>query len=106
MRISDWSSDVCSSDLQALQAISDAAGAEARGVALVEVIDARHIGMAVVERIVVQTGADRIVVGVGEPAVDRVHHRGHRRFRIDLVRQYLVGLWLLDRKSTRLNSSH
>src|SRR3546814_7160480 len=97
MRISDWSSDVCSSDLEvefaqgpAAEIGDDLARAEARGFAAqrLEMRGRPFIGFDVARELLVDAGAahldrDRAAVG---------RHRA-----VDLRE---------DRKSTRLNSSH
>src|SRR3546814_3162751 len=93
MRISDWSSDVCSSDLQAVLHVPDgravgeggaAVGGEGGGVALAALDLLRcHLvgdGRAHLARLRVAA-----VAGDVEPAIAQRH---------------------VDRKSTRLNSSH
>src|SRR3546814_2048805 len=96
MRISDWSSDVCSSDLHAVECI----GLDHRIMRLVEegepLADPRAAGQAIV--------ADDVAREAGGTAEPRGHALAalieHRRSigRFDHVGQ--------DRKSTRLNSSH
>src|SRR3546814_8849499 len=83
MRISDWSSDVCSSDLQLVDEGRNVASAEAN---LYKQIALYRIGKA-------RTGAIALAAG------------GFLAFA-GLIAA-LVGLLMgLDRKSTRLNSSH
>src|SRR3546814_5184910 len=85
MRISDWSSDVCSSDLDAL---------DDHQPALRQCVQAEQG---------VQPGGEGVggfrqapLRRVGEAAVGKVDQRADRRPEVGL----------LDRKSTRLNSSH
>src|SRR3546814_5881032 len=116
MRISDWSSDVCSSDLDTAAAVLDAAqqrsvGDAGRGeddVALrqiaqiidaVEVLDspfarARALGVVAENKAALELAADAAQRRGGEPALRRA-----ARSHIDVD----IGL---DRKGTRLNSSH
>src|SRR3546814_9954976 len=85
MRISDWSSDVCSSDLQIAQPFA---------------LDPQH-GLELVR------GCGDIIVGI----VEQRRGVGAAAYRIDRVEhaagQVARGLeHQIDRKSTRLNSSH
>src|SRR3546814_7286271 len=95
MRISDWSSDVCSSDLRAAR---------------------RHVGEHVADRAVLIVG---FLIGeaVGEGGVGgvlrkqlartkRALRRGREQFARDLADALLHPRLAPDRKSTRLNSSH
>src|SRR3546814_3949442 len=97
MRISDWSSDVCSSDLKAglLQA------AERFGVVvsqredlLQQVLVRGHHALAEVDQAVVHA------IALGAPAVLVDQHVGI------LAPALVIALQDVDRKSTRLNSSH
>src|SRR3546814_3023727 len=103
MRISDWSSDVCSSDLPeqrdvAILASSPGAGRITIATLLAEAWDALrrrdyHVlrclcGVAPVTR---QSGKSKFVV---------------RRLAASRRLQNVAYHWALDRKSTRLNSSH
>src|SRR3546814_10473331 len=84
LRISDWSSDVCSSDLETVDRVLDR-----RAVARPRRPDcAGEQGRAVEIR-----RDDRVAFGVG--ARDRAENLRHRAFAVPR-----------DRKSTRLNSSH
>src|SRR3546814_1347566 len=98
MRISDWSSDVCSSDLQAVLLV-DALACTALVVA------------AVVDAVALQVAADHArgavavfvvatVVGAVALQVAANHARGLA------FADLLLARLALDRKSTRLNSSH
>src|SRR3546814_10424589 len=78
MRISDWSSDVCSSDLDARKKEPEDAGSSWK------IRGARPAGGK-------RAGVDRLFARRDARRTDR--RRGRRRGR-------------LDRKSTRLNSSH
>src|SRR3546814_9040584 len=112
MRISDWSSDVCSSDLQPGKAFRrDGQPALAQPVA-----DRVPVGVAEVE-----ADADPAVAEIGRAVITIGVHLDQRRLLVgaaDLDQQrdlavavVIVGeigefLALEDRKSTRLNSSH
>src|SRR3546814_2529778 len=99
MRISDWSSDVCSSDLQPV-------------VVLFHLEDAPGIGALALEHAgaVVQPVTEHVQLGVApghrlavvpDDAVTVVEwDYGHRLFRPQNLANFV------DRKSTRLNSSH
>src|SRR3546814_4808289 len=123
MRISDWSSDVCSSDLQvgavrALQDLATAGALEGLGT----------VGVGHASDLVVETGQpDRRVELVGHPLLDHLElHRSdcceHGALvatqvgaehlddaflvqLLDAAAELLVAAEV-DRKSTRLNSSH
>src|SRR3546814_10541883 len=113
MRISDWSSDVCSSDLQSHVPVSGAARAD-----MAE--DFRRLA----RQILGTDGGDRAGAHVGDAAgiQDRLRHAGARIKQqqdgqfgrqvvlvvVDEVADHLDagGINRLDRKSTRLNSSH
>src|SRR3546814_1837957 len=100
MRISDWSSDVCSSDL----------------VELGDVLEHEHplpdlVGQL---RIVLLEGLEDEALGAAVGAVEdvdeRLHAADHRHLRRlqdgrQLALEHLLDV-LEDRKSTRLNSSH
>src|SRR3546814_4647629 len=99
MRISDWGSDVCSSDLRLV------AGAVEQVLHVPEVVraDPRAVPGAGGElpdgALQRQEGAQPLSVGrrgIGPVGADVV----------PALRQALVGIAVLDRKSTRLNSSH
>src|SRR3546814_6258369 len=109
MRISDWSSDVCSSDLALARGLAVVAPAFGHGLAVHDGVNARDVAddKAGV-RVPVQLGDELPAVVRGGVALD-----------LDLVLGpglgdlgQLVGLGDLDlfnaqdRKSTRLNSSH
>src|SRR3546814_7687007 len=98
MRISDWSSDVCSSDL--------AAGAVvAQGAQHVELVIAQGVVLRRLVRIVLgleQRGL-RGAAG-GGPAEPVVARAPHQRAIAAPLRPRLAGVG--DRKSPRLNSSH
>src|SRR3546814_5493378 len=98
MRISDWSSDVCSSDLTLAELRAVAAGARAAGRG-----DARVVG---------QQDADVADEAFLEIA-GQLHELGRHRVAAGLdqgdvaLRGDDIGVDVIgDRKSTRLNSSH
>src|SRR3546814_9977873 len=98
MRISDWSSDVCSSDL--LQARSDAEG----GLAVLAPIDSPAKRTAALQIVLNRDGpegmaawADNAGIGLDLLDADGKH--------ILLTSLMQAQRWE-DRKSTRLNSSH
>src|SRR3546814_1226022 len=110
MRISDWSSDVCSSDLSTTSSCERAAesgeallGAAAALQAVIdETIEPRHRARPAVVRL------DPRPAGVRQrPPRGTVVHQPEQLFRIVLGgagnQDVLAGQ---DRKSTRLNSSH
>src|SRR3546814_5962892 len=98
MRISDWSSDVCSSDLQ--------------------ILEQRDIDPALAGIIVEQFALDPATcgeVGIASdensarigPAHCRIKHHAADRVGRDLIPGILqLSIDMRDRKSTRLNSSH
>src|SRR3546814_7282947 len=97
MRMSDWSSDVCSSDLQA-----DAD---------VRVADLRVVGGKdhVAEQRQRRAEADRVAVEPADQRLVEIEDAGDHAFRAArlLIEQLRVGgAAREDRKSTRLNSSH
>src|SRR3546814_8746353 len=107
MRISDWSSDVCSSDLSVRAVI--ARGEVARRHVAVDphLVPTRHVAAA--------AQFDALMVGpeerhVGERARGAQHVRG-RRLALPLrvhpmLHAHPFHVMQVDRKSTRLNSSH
>src|SRR3546814_5479242 len=115
MRISDWSSDVCSSDLVAGGADQLADGAVRHfGMVLQNPGDAVGLVLALADRGVARAAgaADRVlplhahlqlVFGVFLTLFNLVHRQFVRAHRIAAG---IFGRRGLDRKSTRLNSSH
>src|SRR3546814_9435589 len=105
MRISDWSSDVCSSDLQ-LVAECLARGPQARIAAGAGILgENRRAGEA--EQMIALEGAGDLRVHVAELAAVAFvedHHDMRVIDRVLLVTGDEAGK--LDRKSTRLNYSH
>src|SRR3546814_5904463 len=95
MRISDWSSDVCSSDLKFLEAVDTEDHRAAEGTrGLKTILDRRQFveGAELIEH---EPGAQGARTGERHEAVDgKVHPEGQQR----PVHR--------DRKSKRLNSSH
>src|SRR3546814_1484902 len=113
MRISDWSSDVCSSDLPVLGEITLGSGRRAAGI--------RHVrgGVAAEERTQLVVVGDRgqrseieIIVdldqSIDHPFAEGALHVGYER-HVGIVRIQGGSREIpkrQDRKSTRLNSSH
>src|SRR3546814_7169037 len=100
MRISDWSSDVCSSDLWAGQGHEEADpwGLHPRQRAHVELTGRQHIGDTENRRNV-GLAIDHAMEDIHVPEYQANLFRGHHH----------IGAgdgFTLDRKSTRLNSSH
>src|SRR3546814_3372794 len=97
MRISDWSSDVCSSDLSVVGQIADAA--VAGGVDVLHHAVLGHVDDHGTRGAGLQPDLDIIGVAAGRlpggPSQELC--------RLDIALSDAV---LLDRKSTRLNSSH
>src|SRR3546814_10326584 len=100
MRISDWSSDVCSSDLPVPESLSygQAAGlVQSYGTML----------FSLTRRTKVEPGEWVLVLGagggIGLAAIDVARHLGAR---VIAAASSDAKLALADRKSTRLNSSH
>src|SRR3546814_4645965 len=109
MRISDWSSDVCSSDLRMVAAVDGpvdlVAGIEARGFLFAAAIavplnagvllirkDGKLPGATIAEEYALEYGHDRIAMHADACAPG--------------ARVLLIDDLIADRKSTRLNSSH
>src|SRR3546814_1985051 len=102
MRISDWSSDVCSSDL-ALDMIGDDIGAQSlahRMACVEEAVDHRQS----VALPVGQAATDETAFAVVRGRLAIFDHIAVDRGLLDHVGEIL--LVHVDRKSTRLNSSH
>src|SRR3546814_6344330 len=109
MRISDWSSDVCSSDLAGEGILAELLDAEAD--ALLVDVDVEHLDLDDVTLAVLLGGflARQVPVEVGEVhhAVDlagQADEAAELGDVLDLALQ--LGADRVDRKSTRLNSSH
>src|SRR3546814_5459072 len=123
MRISDWSSDVCSSDLPGLAAELGVDRLDRLAVALRAAVAAALAGRLVDDD---AGGAHLLLAALAQPAglvgallvVDDDRHARHlAQLALHLVERVAVAdghargevldlLVLLDRKSTRLNSSH
>src|SRR3546814_3860940 len=90
MRISDWSSDVCSSDLYYFSAVVD------------------HGGFAAAERAlgIPKSRLSRRISQLETELGVRLLQRSTRRFAVTDVGQGVYRHAQSDRKSTRLNSSH
>src|SRR3546814_2085830 len=100
MRISDWSSDVCSSDLHRAVIVLEAIGLCQR-VAVLGQLPARDLWQQFLDAglgELVLAALARHAMGLGEG--DQIGHVGSCRRRGD------GGVLNEDRKSTRLNSSH
>src|SRR3546814_7416830 len=95
MRISDWSSDVCSSDLLGQPAV-EGAGVEAPG-------DHGVGDRLLVRRVLRGDEAERSVAVPGEQLGHRVHHHVGAVLEGPEAARRGEGV---DRKSTRLNSSN
>src|SRR3546814_4161613 len=110
MRISDWSSDVCSSDLEALDS---AMGADFRHPILHALLQPGNviarIGHPAVERhMLARMG--RLLPDEGVDIGDKLGRRAVAK-GADAVDEERLALWKngrhrIDRKSNRLNSSH
>src|SRR3546814_4475440 len=99
MRISDWSSDVCSSDLLIALLLQAAAFAFQR--ALDALVDRAFPGtQALVLGLVLLVVAER-ALQLGAQLLHLGHQRGD-----GIARRVACDAQGLDRKSTRLNSSH
>src|SRR3546814_5768196 len=104
MRISDWSSDVCSSDRRMEKEIQDARAYAATGFARDILSIADNLGRALAaipEELREDEKVKGIVIGV--EATGKELESVFRKHGIEKVET--LGL-PLDRKSTRLNSSH
>src|SRR3546814_7481736 len=99
MRISDWSSDVCSSDLQ--QLIQEEEVTFSGGVPTIWTMYLNHL-----ERTAETTGSLRQIV-IGGSAVPRaMAETFQNRFGVQVRQIWGMTEMSPDRKSTRLNSSH
>src|SRR3546814_6273879 len=111
VRISDWSSDVCSSDLQGLDALDERSGVEAVDDAVIErrrqIHHRAHHDLSVLD----DWSLDQLVDAdnrnfrcVDHRRGDDAAERAETGDRDRRAAQFLTRG--LDRKSTRLNSSH
>src|SRR3546814_16955675 len=124
MRISDWSSDVCSSDLPISRGVFGTAGAKLQSRLRQPVLDeasrdriaARQLEGLVLRRVQQLVAAEpagalqlvgaergRLVLGAG---VKPEHDGGRERPGLRGLVAHLLDRQPEDRKSTRLNSSH
>src|SRR3546814_1577459 len=94
MRISDWSSDVCSSDLAAFALVSQAERIESELLAALSSVSGRDLEVEGTVRLATpEAFASHLIA----PRVAALRER-HPRLTLELASE--------DRKSTRLNSSH
>src|SRR3546814_4733519 len=108
MRISDWSSDVCSSDLVVQGALDTSADVNPRGrieeaeIALYRVAEDGQVGGGV------KTfgQATMLAVEMAERALNSGGHLSGITTGLEGLNSKIGGLHRSDRKSTRLNSSH
>src|SRR3546814_3393053 len=102
MRISDWSSDVCSSDLHAMKALNNYVSAAGLAAAAEAVIVGSHFGLdplVIVDVLNASTGRNNSTENKLKQQV----------LSGEFASGFALGLMakdLRDRKSTRLNSSH
>src|SRR3546814_1518487 len=107
MRISDWSSDVCSSDL--LHRVTDLPEDIEGGLRLDEDmlgLDTALTKLAAVDERLARVVELRYFAGLSEMEIAALLDRSERSIRRDWQKAKLFLLAALDRKSTRLNSSH
>src|SRR3546814_3565330 len=98
MRISDWSSDVCSSDLGSVEAIEQP-GIATRARGEINLVDGHY--KAYGQDLTIETG--KLIFSGGPVTEPALEVRATRKPTEDVA----VGLYVRgDRKSTRLNSSH
>src|SRR3546814_2202663 len=115
MRISDWSSDVCSSDLKIVQTMKQAA----RAIVLMTSAALRDLASGDLGAVIDYASQDRKEPvrfiskcrGVGCQTIKQAWNRNGQQALIRINRQEDESernptLILRDRKSTRLNSSH
>src|SRR3546814_6423041 len=122
MRITDWSSDVCSSDLRSFPLKLDAFALRSRGI-LHRVADQYRIEdrflqpfifVVIADETELQPTIEQPELGTDLPALDlfgaedqRIGVGSRRRLCVDIVSaRQIAGLVSPDRKSTRLNHSH
>src|SRR3546814_1007488 len=106
MRISDWSSDVCSSDLGAML-VALATQIRARRRIRWHAIVSRFQTVGVDALPIIGLMSFLIGIVIAQQGAVQLRQFGLEVFTINLVgRASIRELGLLDRKSTRLNSSH
>src|SRR3546814_7155478 len=107
MRISDWSSDVCSSDLRASRARPWPRRNVGDAILLGQIVGFAQAAIENVEQPdrLVAIAFDGIVLPLGRVADEMMRLSLHRAETGHLPHQPLLRL-TADRKSTRLNSSH
>src|SRR3546814_8661299 len=119
MRISDWSSDVCSSDLRESEPVGDAAGerlpAFGTDRATAVGVGCAHVIPPEAKRRSRDRGLALLVLEGAEKLLDRTGSRRRRRVRLVAVvvahplhlvpHVSLIAAFRQDRKRTRLNSS-
>src|SRR3546814_2412931 len=118
MRISDWSSDVCSSDLVYLDPptakVLDQAASNEGVLRVLHVLHGSLMVPGVGRKIVGWLGVAMMIsaftgIWLWWPMVGRWSKglRWRRHANLDTNLHHMAGFWIsLDRKSTRLNSSH
>src|SRR3546814_5028327 len=114
MRISDWSSDVCSSDLACDRHGADAAGYGGQRAGDLAGLGERHVahepalGLAIRRRQAVDPDVDHGRARLDPVAPDHLRppDRRDEDVRAPAERGKVASLRMGDRKSTRLNSSH
>src|SRR3546814_7372215 len=106
MRISDWSSDVCSSDLIFFLI----PGVQILGVALLALPFRANIPIGAAMTFLSNPVTTPFIIAASVWLGDRMFglHANVATFSVMIEQGATVGQWLrwLDRKSTRLNSSH
>src|SRR3546814_7917088 len=100
MRISGWSSDVCSSDLAALDQVFSLAGLAPAAVDQVFMTGGSSFVPALQDLFAARFGAARLATG------DQLQSIASGLALIGLEQDAMPWLAPADRKSTRLNSSH
>src|SRR3546814_2132982 len=109
MRISDWSSDVCSSELPPAEglAVSVAAPARVRPGSR-SVVEARPLRNpdAASRQVMTRRGWWLVIMNFLLPGSAQVLAGNRRLGRFGLGATLVMWVLLVDRKSTRLNSSH
>src|SRR3546814_5046174 len=114
MRISDWSSDVCSSDLFDVELLETSALARVGADMNMVGIDLRRAALSESASVVAETlpRVKAVMADVGDSIADLDSAVTDPRVRAELDRfsaareQLRLAYTDIDRKSTRLNSSH